>query len=51
MIKELISKANVSREDVHRSDVCGIWHKAWTHVFTSKMRGAYLEFGVFKGDA
>jgi len=35
---------------VNRNDRIGMLHKAWGYVFTSHVRGAYYEFGVYRGD-
>jgi len=36
---------------MNRNDRCGAFFKAWGHVFTSHIRGDYVEFGVYKGDS
>lgn len=37
--------------DINRNDRVGALHRAWGHVFTSQLQGAYYEFGVYKGEA
>lgn len=36
---------------MHRSDRMGALYRAWGHVFTNYIRGAYYEFGVYRGDS
>lgn len=36
--------------DLNRNDRVGALHRAWGHVFTSQIEGAYYEFGVYRGD-
>ena len=35
---------------LNRNDREGALHRAWGHVITSQIRGAYYEFGVYRGD-
>lgn len=37
--------------DIHRNDRYGALYQAWGHVFTSQIRGDYIEFGVYKGES
>ena len=34
----------------NRNDRIGALHRAWGHIFTNQIRGAYYEFGVYRGD-
>ena len=34
----------------NRNDREGALHRSWGHVFTSQIKGAYYEFGVYRGD-
>jgi len=34
----------------NRNDREGALHRAWGHVFTNQIEGAYYEFGVYRGD-
>lgn len=36
--------------DRHRNDRVGALWRAWQHVFTSQIEGAYYEMGVYRGD-
>lgn len=36
---------------LHGNDRRAALHRAWGHVFTSQLRGAYYEFGVYQGDS
>lgn len=35
---------------LNRNDRIGAFHRAWGHVFTNHLRGAYYEFGVYFGE-
>lgn len=35
----------------NRNDRAGMLHRAWGHVFTNLIQGAYYEFGVYRGDS
>ncbi|OGQ05125.1 MAG: hypothetical protein A2W61_06305 [Deltaproteobacteria bacterium RIFCSPLOWO2_01_44_7] len=37
--------------DQNRNDRSGALHKAWGHIISNNIRGAYYEFGVYKGDS
>src|SRR3989338_7304320 len=37
--------------NINRNDRRGASHRAWGHVFTSHLRGDYLEFGVYQGSS
>ncbi len=37
--------------NANRNDRVGAFHRAWGHVFTSQLEGAYYELGVYRGDA
>lgn len=37
-------------EPINRNDRLGMLHRAWGYVFTNMIKGAYYEFGVYKGD-
>lgn len=49
LVRSILNRADIVRGEIHRSDVYGILYKSWGHVFTSHIRGDYLEFGVYKG--
>lgn len=36
--------------DLNRNDRAGALHRAWGHVYTNHIRGAYYEFGVYHGE-
>lgn len=36
--------------ELNRNDREGALHRAWGHVFTSQIKGAYYEFGVYRGE-
>lgn len=37
--------------DLNRNDRAGALHRAWGHVFSNQIRGAYYEFWVYRGDS
>lgn len=45
----LLPRSVVSQ--VNRNDRAGALFKAWGHVFSNQLRGAYYEFGVYRGDS
>lgn len=49
-----IIRENVLRRligNVNYNDRIGALHRAWAYIFTNHIRGAYYEFGVYKGDS
>jgi len=41
---------NYIRADQNRNDRSGALYKAWGHIISNNIEGAYYEFGVYKGD-
>ena len=42
---------NYIRKDQNRNDRSGALYKAWGHIISNNIDGAYYEFGVYKGDS
>jgi O-methyltransferase len=49
-IINLLDKARIIRGPINLNDRQGALHKAWGHVFSSHLKGDYVEFGIHKGD-
>lgn len=49
-IRERVVQRFLHISGINRNDRVGALHRAWGHVFTSKIEGAYYEFGVYRGD-
>lgn len=37
------------RGDIHRNNGLGALHRAWGHIYSNRIKGDYVEFGVYKG--
>jgi O-methyltransferase len=49
-ILDLFNKGRIIRGPINLNDRQGALHKAWGHVFSSHLKGDYVEFGIHKGD-
>lgn len=50
VVRRLLPR-DVAIAPINRNDRVGALHRAWGHIFTNQIRGAYWEFGVYRGDA
>ncbi|MDD5439163.1 MAG: macrocin O-methyltransferase [Candidatus Omnitrophica bacterium] len=49
IINRLLDKKDIVRFSVNRNDRTGMLYKSWGLVFTDLIKGAYYEFGLYKG--
>ena len=49
IVKKLLPLSIVN--DINRNDRLGALYRAWGYIFTNQIKGAYYEFGVYRGDS
>ncbi|MDO8571540.1 MAG: TylF/MycF/NovP-related O-methyltransferase [bacterium] len=50
LFDSLTEKRRFLSMPLHRNDRVGMLYRCWGYVFTNLLKGAYYEFGVYKGD-